>query len=360
VEGHPVLSKLARRSDPSAPIHLSGGAVRDVLIGAEVLDIDLVVGAGAGDLARELAPDALVHERFGTAELEVEGHRVDIATARSETYAAPGALPEVTLGVPAERDLLRRDFTINAMAVPLHDPEALIDPAGGRPDLEEGLLRVLHPRSFGDDPTRGLRAARYAARFGFGLAAETAALLPEVDLAMVSAERVAREKHLIATEPAGIEAFRLAAEWGLLDIPAGRLELADRAVHLLGTDTWRGRATRSEVVLGAIENDFHPLPHERPETPYSGLLLAHGLRLSEVVLNRAAGAAWLDDYVNEWSQVRLAITGDDLILAGIPQGPAIGAGMAAALKAKLDEGVSGIEAELAVAVRAAEAAIAGD
>lgn len=359
VEEHPLLSRLAARSTAARPIHLAGGAVRDALIGAELKDIDLVVEDGAAELGLELAHDALIHERFGTAELEADGHRVDIATARSETYPAPGALPEVETGASIERDMERRDFTINAMAIALHDPSTLIDPAGGRQDLDERRLRVLHDRSFIDDPTRALRLARYSARFGFDPDPGTAALLPAVDLGTVSRERVEREKELIAFEATGVEAFRLATAWNLLEIPPENLELAASAVSLLDTDTWRGRAARFEVVLRAIGGDYRELPDEEPDSPYEGVLLARGLRASEALINRAGGAEWLDRYEDEWSQVRLAISGDDLVLAGIPQGPAIGIGLAAALRAKLDRGVSGIEPELEIAVRAAEAANAG-
>ena len=359
VEGHSLLARLAERSSAASPIWLVGGAVRDALTGGELVDIDLVVADGAADLGLDLAHDALIHERFGTAELETGGHRVDVATARTETYPAPGALPEVTLGAAIEEDLGRRDFSLNAMAIALHEPERLIDPFGGRSDLDEGRLRVLHERSFLDDPTRALRAARYAARFGFDLDPETAELLRAADLGTVSADRVAQEKELSAAEATGVEAFRRAVAWRLLEIPDERLDLAEAAAGLLGTDTWRGRAPRYEVVLGAVEGGFREVPAEAPETPYAGVALARGLRPAEALLNRARGAGWLDRYENEWSQVRLLITGDDLILAGIPQGPAVGIGMAAALRAKLDRGIEGIEPELEIAVEAAEAALAG-
>lgn len=360
VEEHPLISRLAAESSPEKPIHLVGGAVRDALTGDELVDLDLVVESGAAELALGLAHDALTHERFGTAELEVEGHRVDIATARRETYSEPGALPDVVFPARIEEDMARRDFTINAMAIALHDPARLIDPYEGRADLESGTLRVLHDRSFIDDPTRALRAARYAARFGFEPDRTTAALLADTDLGTVSRDRVEHEIELMAGEPSGIEALRLAAGWGLLDLPAERLELAEKAVALLDTETWRGRATRSEAVLQAIGGATRELPTEEPDSPYAGLLRARGLRSAELLLNRARGAEWLDRYEDEWSQTGLEIGGDDLVLAGIPQGPAIGAGLAAALEAKLNRGIEGIEPELAIAVEAAEAALRGE
>lgn len=360
VEGHPLLSRLASERAGGRPIHLVGGAVRDVLVGTEVVDIDLVVAEGAAELGIGLAGDALVHERFGTAELEIEGFRVDIATARTETYASPGALPDVTFPASITEDLARRDFSINATAVRLDEPDRVIDPYDGVSDLETGVLRVLHERSFVDDPTRALRAARYAARFGFEVEPNTAALLADADLGTVSRERVDHELELMAGEPTGIDALRLTSDWGLIDISPDRLETADEVVSLLDSDTWRGRVARFEVVLLAVFGDPRPLPAKAPESPYAGLLSARGLRPAELLVNRARGAEWLDLYEDEWSQTQLLITGDDLVLAGIPQGPAIGVGLAAALRAKLDRGVSGIEPELEIAVGAAEAALAGE
>jgi len=354
VEGHPLLAGLATHSRVEQPLYLTGGAVRDLLIGADITDYDLVAESGVAELATGLAHDALIHERFGTAELVVDGIRIDIATARRESYAHPGALPDVEPG-GIEEDMGRRDFTINAMAVRLDEPETLIDPHGGEDDLRRGVLRVIHPGSFTDDPTRALRAARYSARFGFDLDHGTAELLAGVDLGTVSHERVEHELRLAAAEATGIDALRLISSWGLVEIPGERLELAAKAVSLLRSDTWRGRAERSVVVLEAAFGDSPELPVSQPSSPYAGVLLARGLRPAELILNRARGAEWLDLYENEWSLVAPAISGDDLVAAGLPQGPAIGVGLAAVLRAKLDEGLSGIEAELQVAVAAAEA-----
>jgi tRNA nucleotidyltransferase/poly(A) polymerase len=142
--------------------YLVGGAVRDLLLGAEHPDLDLAVEGDAVELARRLGAEPVAHERFSTATVDLDGVRVDLARTRAETYPHPGALPEVE-PAPLERDLARRDFTVNAMALPLDGRGQLVDPHGGRVDLRAGLLRVLHPGSFADDPTRALRAARYAA-----------------------------------------------------------------------------------------------------------------------------------------------------------------------------------------------------
>src|SRR5579859_7963991 len=118
--GAPEVLELTRDRDD---VELVGGATRDLLLGARPRELDLVVGGGAGELAGELAarlnlPQPAVHERFGTALVRWEGGRVDVAERRREEYPAPGALPVVHPGSP-EEDLLRRDFTVNAIAVAL-------------------------------------------------------------------------------------------------------------------------------------------------------------------------------------------------------------------------------------------------
>lgn len=353
IEGHSLLSELGRRDPAEGRIYLAGGAVRDALIGAPITDIDLVTEGKAADLALELADDALVHDRFGTAEVMVDGTRIDVATTRKETYAFPGALPEVSPATLVD-DLARRDFTINAMAVLVGDPDTLIDPHGGESDLGRGVLRVLHSSSFIDDPTRVLRAARYAARFGFSIEPVTADLIESVDVTAVSRERIDSELELMAEEVTGIEAFRLLATWGLLDIPSERLDLTRKVVELLDSDTWSGRVTRSEATLETLFGPTSTVPVEMPESPFVAVIAASRLTPAELLVNRADGAVWVDRYVDEWSTVRPRVTGDDLVLAGLPQGPAIGIGLTAALRARLDDGVEGIEEELAIAVEAAE------
>src|SRR5262249_22611747 len=163
------------------PAYLVGGAVRDLLLGVEGNDLDVVI-EGDPDVLAGLS--GFTPERdslFLTGKLDLGDSAVDVAHARAETYPQPGALPEVRPASITE-DLDRRDFTANAMALPLAPGSELIDPHGGLEDLRAGLLRVLHDRSFVDDPTRALRAARYAARFGFELEPETRRLLEEADL----------------------------------------------------------------------------------------------------------------------------------------------------------------------------------
>ncbi len=339
------------------PVFLVGGAVRDLLIGRSRDDLDLVVEADPAEIAARLGAEVVSHERFATAKARLGQHEIDIARARRETYERPGALPQVSPASVAE-DLARRDFTINAMAIPLGGAGAprLLDPHGGRADLGAALLRVLHPGSFTDDPTRALRAARYAARFGFELERETAELLATTDLGTVSAERREAELLRIAAEPTAPRAFALLSEWGLVELRPGGAELAARVVELLGREPWAGTVEPARAVLTAAlgpQGGEEALAATRPDRPSAGVEAARGHDPTELVLARALGAEWLDELVGRWSRVTLEISGDDLLAAGVPAGPAVGRGLRGALARKLDGEVEGREEELAAALRAA-------
>jgi tRNA nucleotidyltransferase (CCA-adding enzyme) len=160
---------------------LVGGPVRDLMLEIPNLDLDFVVEGSAIELAnylcRKQAKEIKLiaeHERFLTVKLNVQGHHVDIATARTEVYERPAALPKVQAS-DLSADLHRRDFTINALAVCVN-PERygeLTDYFNGLQDLQNKTIRILHPDSFIEDPTRIVRAARFAARFGFRLDEDT-------------------------------------------------------------------------------------------------------------------------------------------------------------------------------------------
>ena len=167
-----VLASLSRlAAEHRMRTFLVGGVIRDVLRATvlERADLDVVVEGDGLALARALGEEqggvVTEHARFLTASIRrPSGERIDVATARSERYEAPGALPRV---MPASilPDLARRDFTINAMAVEISGGDMrLIDPHAGRADLRRRRLCILHPLSFVDDPTRIFRGARYAAR----------------------------------------------------------------------------------------------------------------------------------------------------------------------------------------------------
>lgn len=349
---HPALARI--REVASEPVYLVGGAIRDGLSDFPVDDIDLVIEGDPAGLAGVLDQDARINDRFGTVNLHVEGNPVDIATARTETYSRPGALPDVKPG-RLKDDLGRRDFTINAMAIPIEAEAELIDPYGGVADLESGVLRVLHDSSFEDDPTRAFRAARYAARFGFDLEPKTAELLLATDRGSVSRERVENELRLIASEDNALEALRLARIWGLLDFEENRLDLAEAAVELGEVEPWRGEVPREVLILEAVFGNLkrvRDLP-ENPGDAWEARQIASRHSPAELMLARAGGAQWLDRWQAEWRWVELEITGADLLAAGVPEGPLVGQGLDAALEAKLNQGLSGAETELAVALRAA-------
>ena len=353
---YPELEVVQREAEE--PVYLVGGAVRDLLLGRPGADVDLVVVGDAAALATRLGGAEVEHERFGTVEVEVEGHGVDIATARTETYPEPGALPVVAPAESIEVDLGRRDFTINAMAIPLAGESRMVDPHGGRADLEQELLRVLHIRSFEDDPTRAIRAARYAARFGFGLEPETEALLRRTDLTTVSADRWRAELERLAAEASACQGYELLAGWRLIDLREGGLELMRAVDELLQRRHWAEFVPREEALLAAAlgpPGGEELLASMWPPRPAEGVEIAGRRDPVELILARAMGADWLEQYLTAWSKVELEIGGSDLIAAGIPQGPAVGRGLRAARQLKLEGEISGREEELAAALEAARA-----
>lgn len=204
-----------------------GGCVRDWRFGrARTVDVDVVVEGDGVAFAQQLAmrwgAPLTAHAQFGTATLQVTvGRRVrrlDVATCRKETYAAPAAYPRVTPGTLRD-DLFRRDFTINAMAMSVA-PETFgcaIDPFGGLRDLRAKRLRILHPKSFIDDPSRILRAARFAPRFGLRLEDATAVALERAVadglLARLNQGRIRKELAQMLQEPRPVACARLLEQW---------------------------------------------------------------------------------------------------------------------------------------------------
>ena len=353
-EAHPELETV--RAVARQPVYLVGGAVRDLLLGRGRADIDLMVEGDATALAAELGGANSEHDRFGTVKVDVEGHEVDVVGARTEVYERPGALPTVTPAADIEEDLARRDFTINAMAIPLQGEVRLIDPHGGERDLEAGLLRVLHERSFIDDPTRAIRAARYASRFGFGLDPGTEELIRKADLATVSADRRRAELERLAAEDQAQQGFELLAEWGVIDLRPGGLNLMETVEELLRRPNWAEEVPRERALVAAAlgpPGAEEVLASMWVPKPGEGVELAERRDPVELILARAMGADWLDSYLNAWRRIELEIDGDDLIAAGIEQGPAIGRGLRAARNRKLEGEIFGREEELAAALAAA-------
>lgn len=206
--------------------HVVGGFVRDLLLGKPSWDIDAVVEGPAATLAKLLAKrwkaTLVSHPQFLTFSARLnDGHHVDIATARTETYPEPAALPLVE---PAtlQDDLYRRDFSINAIALSL-DPESfgqVLDPFEGRDDLSRKRIRALHEASFRDDPTRIFRAARFVGRFGFTLELRTQQWLNDAISQQVPARltgaRLREELVPLVLERTAPLAFQCLEEWGAL------------------------------------------------------------------------------------------------------------------------------------------------
>jgi tRNA nucleotidyltransferase (CCA-adding enzyme) len=368
-------------------LYLVGGAVRDLFLARPNLDLDLVLEGDAIALARKLAEirggEVVTHPRFGTAKFRQQQLSLDLATARSESYPRPGALPVVSPGTIGE-DLLRRDFSINALAVHL-DPihfGALLDPYGGRDDLERGLVRVLHDKSFSDDPTRILRALRYEQRLGFHLEQDTEQLMRR-DAAVldeVSGERLWHELELILKEECPERVLSRADELGVLQKlhpslkgngwvrnrferarkaakPSPALYLALLAYRLseeenedlLARLRIRGeiaKVMRQTIKLRQVTSDlttprlapsaiYHLVQRYSPES-ISATALASDSRLVRQRLKL---------YLTELRHVRPILSGDDLQAMGISPGKKLGQVLRALLDARLDGKVQTREQE---------------
>ncbi len=212
-----------KASELGLELYVVGGVVRDLLLGRANFDLDLVVEGDAVKLAQELAKESqarvAVHPHFGTAKLSYTNFSLDLATARRESYSHPGALPSIKPGSLTD-DLCRRDFSVNAMALSLMPQRfgELIDLYHGKGDLDNRLIRILHPNSFIDDATRILRGLRYEQRLSFKLEAKTAELLRR-DAAMldtISGDRLRHELELILKEDKPERVLKRAAELGVL------------------------------------------------------------------------------------------------------------------------------------------------
>jgi tRNA nucleotidyltransferase (CCA-adding enzyme) len=334
-------------------VHVVGGAVRDVLLGRSPRELDLVVEGDAVPVAqraaRRLGGRLTVHDRFGTATVSSDGFAFDLASARRERYERPGALPDVTLGATLQEDLARRDFTVNAMAVRLTDGEMTAWP-GAEDDLRAGLLRVLHERSFIDDPTRMLRLLRYSARLGFEPDPSTDALIDPALFETVSGDRLGRELRLLLDEPhPAVQLARHEIGKALLgpgfepvDIdasPLAKLAACCTAIPDLAErlDALGFTAHDRKVVAAAAR---------APAVPDSDAELWRAFRRLPPEAAEVAGAhRWLDEVRHR----TLDITGDDLVDAGLT-GAAVGEALERATVAMLDGKAPDRESQLAAAL----------
>jgi len=403
--GPELLAQARRRED----IALVGGAVRDLLLGHWPRELDVTVAGDSAPLARALSAsvspserpyghvvEPILHERFSTASVVWDYGRIDIAELRAESYPAPGALPDVRSG-SVEEDLARRDFTVNAISLPLGGERRgeLIAVEGALEDLQQGRLRVLHEQSFRDDPTRLLRLARYAARLGFEVETRTAELaraaLVGRALETVSGARVGAELRLALGEADAVAALAAMDELGVLLalhprlrferpvleatlalLPSeGRPDLALLAALVLPLALRAQGDQRAEIVVLLDRWDFPAGDRDRVASaavavprlleelpaaarPSAIRAAARGVPIEGVVLAGALGCAGpAGRWLQETRHVHLEITGDDLLAAGLSEGPEIGRRLEAVLKLRLDgELADGREAELAAALEA--------
>ncbi len=343
-----------------------GGAVRDALLGRTPGELDVVLAPGergGASAALEAFATAAGTElrtaepRFGTASLTTpEGLVLDLVLAREERYPRPGALPEVA---PADlgADLARRDVTVNTIA--LRPGAGLRAVPGALEDLDAGVLRVLHPASFTDDPTRLWRVARYGARLGFTPDAATAALAAAADPTTASGPRHGNELRRTLAEPDPVRALAATRELApalfppgfaprdagdalaLLPPGEGRPGLVVLARACAGVDAatlvaWLDAlgftsGERDVVAAGSRAAVLHPL--RTAAEPAAIGRAARGVPVEVVALAGGPGARrWLE----ELRHLRLAIDGADLLAAGVAPGPAIGAGLQRALDALLN------------------------
>jgi tRNA nucleotidyltransferase (CCA-adding enzyme) len=213
--------------DTSRSVYVVGGFVRDLLIGRENLDIDIVVEGNAIDFAHQLAKvwrgQVQTHQKFKTATItRLDGLKFDFVSARNETYPSPGALPSVEYGTIAE-DLHRRDFSINALAMRLQ-PDTfgeIVDCTDGLQDLRSGRIRALHERSFIDDPTRIFRAIRYEGRYNFQIVeGDRKRILDAIKqgvLNLISGQRIRNEIDHILSEETALQMVNRMDEFDLFD-----------------------------------------------------------------------------------------------------------------------------------------------
>ncbi|TES84922.1 MAG: CCA tRNA nucleotidyltransferase [Dehalococcoidia bacterium] len=374
-------------------LYLVGGVVRDLMLGQANLDLDLVVEGNAIELAQQLKKNIkgkiTTHPRFNTAKLLWDNWSVDLTTARTETYEKPGALPQITPG-SLDEDLGRRDFTINAMALGLNPGlyGKPIDPHGGRDDLKNKLIRVLHENSFIDDATRIWRGLRYEQRLDFHLEKKTLGFFKrDVDmLKTISADRTRYEIECILKEPYPEKVFIRAAELGVLPHlhpnlrgddwlaekfeqarklsdpapPEAGLYLALLAYPLAKEETERFISRlRLPKALAQILIDTAALKSKMRLMATPGLSPSGIFRLLEaysspaMVANSVAtesptASQNIHQYLTRLKYIEISLTGDDLIKMGVTTGPEIREIMERLQKARLDGEIASRDDEMAL------------
>ena len=362
------------------PAYLVGGPVRDLLLKRPFYDLDIAVEGEIGGLlaiiAEQLEATWVAHDRFGTATVVIGSKlHVDLAQTRCERYPYPGSLPVVQPASLAD-DLHRRDFTVNALALRIdRDPGRLYDPLGAMTDLEAGVLRVLHSQSFRDDPTRIIRAARYAARFQFQVDDATAQqALQAVQagaLATISGRRLWNDFSRLLEESDRTAALQMLDEWGVLahlglSLPEDLqvLQHLDAGFHRLALHEAPATIALAALAILAGTNVQQPIEilalagRRARSLADAARAVQHGVAFSEpakkstlyTLFSALSEAAWLALWASvpesrknletalQLRDVKPDINGNDLAACGYCPGPAFALALEAALEAKLDEG----------------------
>jgi poly(A) polymerase len=280
----PIVARLADAfADAGFELAVVGGPVRDALLGRVTNDLDFTTSALPDDILRIVTPLSTaqwdVGRAFGTIGARVRGEQVEITTDRADAYDGETRKPLVQFGDTLEGDLVRRDFTVNAMALRVPGPQ-LVDPTGGVEDLLSGVLRTpTEPTvSFGDDPLRMLRAARFAAQLGFSVdpsVAEAMGALRE-SLSIVSPERIRGELVRLLQCDDPDPGLRLLVDTGLAEqflpeLPSLRLEVDEHHHH---KDVYEHSLT---VLRQAITLERERHPGEEPDVPLRLAALLHDI-----------------------------------------------------------------------------------
>jgi len=391
-EKQTLLSDIAAQAAAmDMPCYIVGGFVRDLLLGKPVNDLDVIVEGDAIKFGRSLVVKfggkLTTHDKFRTAiwylpsTFDLQLSTLDLITARKETYQHPGALPTIQPST-IDDDLRRRDFTINAMAIRLDGDNfgELLDPLNGQTDLEKRIVRVLHPHSFIDDPTRIFRAIRYEGRYDFHIEPETLSLINSESLAVVmslSGERIRHEIDLIFEEVKASNMIQRAGNLGLfekihtdlplfnpeyldfldmdpiLDIPASRPAIGymfwlmdlmvDGVISIAERLRFSSDLTHSVWAVSQLKKSLPFLVNSKPSVWTYALEKLPELSIYIVYLVSREKA--LLDYLSIWRHVKPHTTGSNLKTRGLPSGPRFGEVLSQLRAAWLDGEVKNAEEE---------------
>jgi tRNA nucleotidyltransferase (CCA-adding enzyme) len=373
-------------------LFLVGGVVRDLLLNRPNLDLDLVVEGNAVQLAEDLAKlekgRVIARSRFNTAKISWKRWTVDIAAARAESYEQPGALPSIQSSCDIHKDLIRRDFSINAMAVyldPLHFGE-LIDLYEGQTDLKKGFIRILHDQSFKDDATRIWRAVRYEQRLDFKIEKHT---LEQIErdlhyLETISGDRIRNELELCLEEEKPEKCLRRADGLGILTKIQPCLKFGEKSTKLFARarGTLEPFSTPKEFELALLVYSltdvqlagftaYLKIPKATARILQETLLLKenlpsldqkdltngavykmlHRFHQTAILVNLLVATSdtvkkHIELYLEKLQHLRTALSGEDLLEMGVAAGPQVKKSLELLIEARLDGLVKTREEEI--------------